>query len=50
MIRNLTARIKEQVNEKVVQLLQQDNMHKFKYCKTLPDKIVQMLKDDNMHK
>jgi hypothetical protein len=50
MIRNLTARIKQQENEKVVQLLQQDYMHKFKYYKTVPDKIIQILKDDNMHK
>jgi hypothetical protein len=41
---------KQQANEKVVQLLQQDNMHKFKYYKTLQDKIVQILEDDNMHK
>jgi hypothetical protein len=45
----LTARIKQQVNEKVVQLLQHNNMHKFKYYKTLPDKMVQILRDDNMH-
>jgi hypothetical protein len=38
MIINLTARIKQQENEKVVQLLQHDNMHKFKYYKTMPDK------------
>jgi glutaredoxin-related protein len=44
MIINLTARIKQQANEKVVQLLQHDNMHKFKY------KMVQILQDDNMHK
>jgi hypothetical protein len=44
MIRNLTARIKQQANEKVVQLLQHDNMHKFKYYKTLPDKIVKYYK------
>jgi hypothetical protein len=50
MIRNLMARIKQQANEKVVQLLQHDNMHKFKYHKTLPDKIVQILQDDNTHK
>jgi hypothetical protein len=50
MIRNLTARIKQQANEKIVQLLQQDYMHKFKYYKTLLDKIVQILQDDNMHK
>jgi hypothetical protein len=37
-------------NEKVVQSLQHDNMHKFKYYKTLQDKIVQILQDDNMHK
>jgi hypothetical protein len=41
---------KQQANGKVVQLLQQDNMHKFKYYKTLQDKIVQILEDDNMHK
>jgi hypothetical protein len=50
MIRNSTARIKKQANEKVVQLLQHYNMHKFKYYKTLQDKIVQILQDDNMHK
>jgi hypothetical protein len=50
MIRNPTARIKQQANEKVVQLLQHDNMHKLKYYKTLQDKIVQILQDDNMHK
>jgi hypothetical protein len=44
MIINLTARIKQQANEKVVRLLQHDNMHKFKY------KMVQILQDDNMHK
>jgi hypothetical protein len=38
---------KQQANEKVVQLLQHDNMHKFKYYKTMPDKMVQ---DDKMHK
>jgi hypothetical protein len=50
MIRNLTARIKQQANENVVQLLQHANMHKFKYYKTLSDKIVQISQDDNMHK
>jgi DNA/RNA endonuclease YhcR with UshA esterase domain len=50
MIVDLTTRIKQQANEKVVQLLQHDNMHKFKYYKTLPDKMVQILQDDNMHK
>jgi hypothetical protein len=35
---------------KVVQLLQHDNMHKFKYYKTFLDKMVQILQDDNMHK
>jgi hypothetical protein len=50
MIINLTARRKQQANEKVVQLLQHNNMHKFKYYKTLPDKMVQILEDDNMHK
>jgi hypothetical protein len=50
MIRNSTARIKQQSNEKVVQLLQHDNMHKFKYYKTLQNKTVQILQDDNMHK
>jgi hypothetical protein len=50
MIINLTARIKQQANEKLVQLLQHDNMHNFKYYKTLPDKMVQILQDDNMHK
>jgi hypothetical protein len=50
MIRNSTARIKQQANEKVVHLLQHDNTHKFKYYKTLQDKIVQILQDDNMHK
>jgi hypothetical protein len=50
MIINLMARIKQQANEKVVQLLQHDSMHKIKYYKTLPDKIVQILQDDNMHK
>jgi hypothetical protein len=50
MIRNSTTRIKQQANEKVVQLLQHDNMHKFKYSNTLQDKIVQILQDDNMHK
>jgi hypothetical protein len=49
-IRNSTARIKQQANEKVVQLLQHDSMHKFKYYNTLKDKIVQILQDDNMHK
>jgi hypothetical protein len=44
------VRRKQQANEKVVQLLQHDNMHKFKYYKTLPDKMVQILQDDNMHK
>jgi hypothetical protein len=43
MFINLTARIKQQANEKVIQLLQHDNMHKFKY------KMVQILQDDNMH-
>jgi hypothetical protein len=37
-------------NEKVVQLLQHDNMHKFKYYKTMVDKIVQILQDDNQPK
>jgi hypothetical protein len=50
MIINLTERIKQQANEKVVQLLQHDNMHKFKYYKTLPYKMVQILQDGNMHK
>jgi hypothetical protein len=44
------ARIKQQANETVVQLLQHDNIHKFKYYKTLPDKMVQILQNDNMHK
>jgi hypothetical protein len=44
------ARIKQQANKKVVQLLQHDNMHKFKYYKTLTDKMVQILQDDSMHK
>jgi hypothetical protein len=44
------ARIKQQANEKVVQLLQDNNKHKFRYYKTLPDKFVQILQDDNMHK
>jgi Fe-S-cluster formation regulator IscX/YfhJ len=34
----------KKANEKVLQLLQHDNMHKFK------DKIVQILQDNNMHK
>jgi hypothetical protein len=50
MITNLTARRKQQANEKVVQLLQHDNMHTFKYYKTLSNKMVQILQDDNMHK
>jgi hypothetical protein len=50
MMRNSTARIKQQANEKVVQLLQPNNMHKFKYYKTLQDKIVQILQDDNQPK
>jgi hypothetical protein len=50
MIKISTPKIKQQANEKVVQLLQHDNMHKFKYYKTLQDKIVQILQDDNMHK
>jgi hypothetical protein len=50
MITNLTARRKQQTNEKAVQLLQHDNMHKFKYYKTLPNKMVQILQDGNMHK
>jgi hypothetical protein len=50
MIINLTVRIKQQENEKVLQLLQHDNMHKFKYYNTLLDKMVQILQDDNMHK
>jgi hypothetical protein len=50
MIINLKTRRKQQANEKVVQLLQHDNMHKFKYYMTLPNKMVQILQDDNMHK
>jgi hypothetical protein len=36
--------------KKVVQLLQHDNMYKFKYYMTLQNKIVQILQDDNMYK
>jgi hypothetical protein len=50
MIRNSTARIRQYAHEKIVQLLQHDNMHTFKYYKTLQDKIVQILQDDNIHK
>jgi hypothetical protein len=50
MIKNSTARIKQQANENVVQLLQHDNMHKFKYHNTFQDKIVQILQDDNQPK
>jgi hypothetical protein len=50
MMRNSTARIKQQANEKLVQLLQHDNMHKFKYYKTLQDEIVQILQYDNQPK
>jgi hypothetical protein len=42
MIINLTSRIKQQANEKVIQLLQHNNMHKFKYYDTLLDKMVQI--------
>jgi hypothetical protein len=43
-------KLKQQANEKVVQLLQHNNMHKFKYYKTLQDKVAQILQDGNMHK